>query len=95
MSRRTTRRAFLVTALGTGAGALLVACAQPAPPAATPAAAKPTEATKPAPAAPAAAPAATAAPGAKPAEAAKPAGLPRRGGTFNYAEAGDFNDFNP
>ena len=92
MLRRTTRRAFLVSALGTGAGALVVACAQPAPPAATPAPAKATEAAEPAPAAPttgAVAPAATTAP------AAKPAGEPRRGGGLNYAEAGDFNDFNP
>lgn len=66
-----------------------------APAAAAPAAAptkpaepaKPAEAPKPAAAAEPAKPAAAA-----PAAAAKPG---QRGGTFNYAEAGDFNDFNP
>src|SRR5690606_28200813 len=60
-------------------------------PAAAPA--KPAEAAKPAESKPAAA-----AP-AKPAEAAKPASAPaaaaKKGGVFNYAEAGDFNSFNP
>lgn len=98
------RRAFLRLAVVASGSALLAACQQqPAP------APKPTEAAKPAetkPAAPAAA-APTSAP-AKPADAAKPAAdakpaapaasapaAAKPGGTFNYAEAGDFNSFNP
>ena len=101
MTRRTTRRAFLVSALGTGAGVLVAGCAQPTAPAPTSGPAKPAEASKPAATAAPVAPAATTAPAAKPAEASKPAdaakptGQPKRGGTLNYAEAGDFNDFNP
>jgi peptide/nickel transport system substrate-binding protein len=95
MSRRATRRAFLLGTLGTGAG-LLVACAAPQAPS------KPAEPAKPsappptaAPAKPAAdaKPAATTAPA--PAPAAKAESKPGKGGTLNYAEAGDFNDFNP
>ncbi len=85
---RIARRAFVGLVLGSGAAAVLAACAPAAPP---PAPAKPTEPPKPAAAAEAKP---TAAPAAKPAEA-KPAAGPQRGGTFNYAEAGDFNDFNP
>jgi peptide/nickel transport system substrate-binding protein len=98
MARRTTRRELLAGMLGVSAGALLTACGPQAP--AQPAPTKPAATTAPA------APAPTAAPAAKPADAAKPAaeskpaadkpaGGPTRGGTFNYAEAGDFNDFNP
>jgi peptide/nickel transport system substrate-binding protein len=90
-----------------GAGALASACGgtpasptaapkaaeptKPAAPAATTApAAKPAEPTKPA------APVATTAPAAKPAATAAPAAAPaKKGGVFNYAEAGDFNNFNP
>jgi peptide/nickel transport system substrate-binding protein len=99
------RRAFLRLAAIAGGSALLAACQQPAP-AAKPAESKPTEAPKPAapaattaPPAPAAAAKPTEAP--KPAEAAKPAApaapaaSAKRGGTFTYAEAGDFNSFNP
>ena len=102
-----TRRHFLRIASIVGGSALLAACqqapapapkpteaAKPAAPAAAattapaaPAAAKPTEAAKPAAAAPPALPTSTPAPAAAPAAA-------KKGGTFNYAEAGDFNNFN-
>ncbi len=94
MVGRTTRRAFLVSTLATSAGALVAACAPPA----APAPAKPTEAAKPAAAQPTAAvskPAEVKPAETKPAEVAKSAASTGRGGTFNYAEAGDFNDFNP
>ena len=103
------RRQFLRAASIVGAGTLLAACQQPAaapakpaeapkpatgskpaaPAAATsaPAAAKPAEAAKPA------AEAKPAAASAAPQAAASSAGNP--GGTLNYAEAGDFNNFNP
>jgi ABC-type transport system substrate-binding protein len=99
-SSAVTRRHFLRLASILGGSALLAACQQaPAP------APKPTEAAKPA--APAAAP--TTAAAAKPAEAAKPAAdakpttapaaapaaAAKKGGTFTYAEAGDFTNFNP
>jgi peptide/nickel transport system substrate-binding protein len=69
------------------------AAAQPttAPAAAAPA--KPAEAAKPADAAKPAAPAAAAQPTTAPAAASAPAG--QAGGTLNYAESADFNDFNP
>ena len=107
MSTRTvvthvSRRDFLRAASRVGAGALLAACQQspaPAPKAAE--APKPTaEATKPAAAAQAPAQAAKPA-DAKPAVAAPAAttapaaAAGKRGGTLNYAEAGDFNNFNP
>ncbi|HZO29776.1 MAG TPA: ABC transporter substrate-binding protein [Chloroflexota bacterium] len=108
-SNAVSRRAFLRLAVVASGSALLAACQQqPAPPPSSGQAAKPAE-TKPAEAAKPAAPAAaapTAAP-AKPAEAAKPAAdakpaaaaqpapAAKRGGTFTYAEAGDFNSFNP
>jgi peptide/nickel transport system substrate-binding protein len=95
------RRTFLRLAALAGGTALLAACQQAPAPAPKPAESKPGEAK---PAAPAAS-APTAAP-AKPAEAskpaadAKPAAAPaapaaKRGGVFTYAEAGDFNSFNP
>jgi peptide/nickel transport system substrate-binding protein len=94
------RRRFIQVSVGVGATTLLAACGPSAQPAAKPTeAAKPAEAAKPtaAPAAPAAKPAEPAKPAAAPtaAPAAQAAGAPTRGGTFNYAEAGDFNDFNP
>jgi peptide/nickel transport system substrate-binding protein len=90
---RFSKRSFLgITALGAISG--LVACSPaapgsptPLPPAATPTpAAAPTAAAQPAPA------------GATPTTAAAAAPAASAGGTgvaFNYAEAGDFNDFNP
>jgi ABC-type transport system substrate-binding protein len=85
-------------ALG-AAASVLAACGPAAAPAPTPAPApKPTEAPKPAAPTTAPAPAAAATPAAKPTEAAKPAAQPtaaKTGGTFTYAEAGDFTNFNP
>jgi peptide/nickel transport system substrate-binding protein len=93
------RRTFLRLAVVAGGTALLAACQQAPAPAPKPAETKPADSK---PAAPAAAP--TTAP-AKPAEAAKPAAeaakpaapaaAAKKGGTFTYAEAGDFNSFNP
>ncbi|HEV8637598.1 MAG TPA: ABC transporter substrate-binding protein [Chloroflexota bacterium] len=99
MTKRIARRTFV----GLAAGAMAAACAPaPAPtstPAAPPKAAAPAEAPKPAApaaAAPTGTPAPAAAPAAKPTEPAAPA-KPAAGAksVFNYAEAGDFNDFNP
>ncbi|HZR01522.1 MAG TPA: ABC transporter substrate-binding protein [Chloroflexota bacterium] len=73
------------------------AATKPAAPAATSAPAAATTAPAAAattPPAAAATPAAGAAAATKPAAAAAPA-AGKRGGTFNYAEAGDFNNFNP
>lgn len=84
MTRKINRREFLRAAALTTAAAAVAACAQPAP-TATPVPAKPA-------AQPTAAPAATAVP--IPTKAPVPAG-PKAGGIFNYAEAGDFNSFNP
>jgi peptide/nickel transport system substrate-binding protein len=93
------RRTFLRLAVVAGGTALLAACQQAPAPAPKPAETKPADSK---PAAPAAAP--TTAP-AKPAEAAKPAAeaakpaapaaAAKKGGTFTYAEAGEFNSFNP
>jgi len=100
MTRRTTRRAFLVSAVGTGAGVLVAGCAQPTAPAATSAPAKPVEATKPvATAAPAAAtaPLRVAASGALiervprsalPGEALDTIALIQAGGPFPYERDG-------
>jgi peptide/nickel transport system substrate-binding protein len=78
-----TKRRFLRLGLLGAAASVLAACG----PGAAPAAAPPASATQ-----PAAAPATSA-----PAAAAQPtaATSAARGGTFNYAEAGDFNNFNP
>ncbi|HEY3063104.1 MAG TPA: ABC transporter substrate-binding protein [Chloroflexota bacterium] len=93
------RRFLRVIALG-AAASVLAACGPQAPAAPTAPAAKPTDA--PAPAAPTAAPAPTTAAvaptapaaAAAPTDATKPAAA-RSGGTFTYAEAGDFTNFNP
>src|SRR5579883_2817117 len=93
-SARMSKRRFLGLAMVMTAGTAVVACSQatPARPTAAPTApAKPTVAPTTAPAAatrPAAAPTAAA-------SAAASSGTPIKGGTLNYAEAGDFNDFNP
>ena len=108
MVKRIARRAFVGLAAGAVAAACApapaptstTAPAKPADVPAKPAAAeapKPTEAAKPAAAAATSTPAPAAA-AAKPTEAPKPAEAAKpgtRGGVFNYAEAGDFNDFNP
>jgi peptide/nickel transport system substrate-binding protein len=90
------RRAFLRLAAVAGGSALLAACQQPAP-AAKPAESKPPEAPKPAAPADTTAPAApaAAAPTSAAAKPAAPAAAAKKGGTFTYAEAGDFNSFNP
>jgi peptide/nickel transport system substrate-binding protein len=79
-SGRISKRRFLRLAVFGAAGSALAAACGPA--AAPPAPTAPAPAT-PKPAAPTSAPAATTAPAAA------------RGGTFTYAEAGDFNNFNP
>jgi peptide/nickel transport system substrate-binding protein len=68
-----------------------------APAAAAPAAAPTTAAAAAAPTTAAGAPTAAAKPAdaAKPATSSVPASSGKKGGTFNYAEAGDFNNFNP
>src|SRR6266545_2592544 len=101
------RRFLRVMALGAAASVLAACGTAQAPAAPTAPAAKPTDAPKPAAPTAAAAPttaaaaptsgaAATSAPAAaaQPTEAAKP-GAARSGGTFTYAEAGDFTNFNP
>ncbi|MGE3910110.1 MAG: ABC transporter substrate-binding protein [Chloroflexota bacterium] len=98
-----TRRGFLRLASIAGGSALLAACQQSSAPASKPAESKPAADTKPTAAAKPAEskPAADAKPtaAAKPAADAKPTTAPaaaaKKGGTFNYAEAGDFNSFNP
>src|SRR6266545_4377253 len=85
------RRFLRVMALGAAASVLAACGTAQAPAAPTAPAAKPTDAPKPA--APTAAAAPTTA-AAQPTEAAKP-GAARSGGTFTYAEAGDFTNFNP
>jgi peptide/nickel transport system substrate-binding protein len=83
-SGRITKRRFLRLVALSAAVSAMAACAPAAPPASTPAPVQPAQA---------ATPAAQAAPAqAAPAQAAAPA---RKGGTFTYAEAGDFNNFNP
>jgi peptide/nickel transport system substrate-binding protein len=96
LSRRITKRDFLQVLALSAAASAVAACGPATAPVATPAPAQP------APAAPAtvapAAPAATAAPAKPAAEAPKPTAQPaaaRTGGTLTYAEAGDFNNFNP
>ncbi len=101
------RRFLRVMALGAAASVLAACGTAQAPAAPTAPAAKPTDAPKPAAptaaaasttaaAAPTSGAAATSAPAAaaQPTEAAKP-GAARSGGTFTYAEAGDFTNFNP
>ncbi|MCC6179822.1 MAG: twin-arginine translocation signal domain-containing protein [Chloroflexi bacterium] len=109
-TRRLSRRHFLRVATIAGGSALLAACQQTPAPAAKPAESKPAE-SKPAAQPTAAAAKPTTAPAAaKPAES-KPAAntsaastpaaatsapaAAKRSGTLNYAEAGDFNNFNP
>jgi peptide/nickel transport system substrate-binding protein len=98
VSGRLSKRRFLRLAIfGAGGSALLAACgpaAAPAAPGATAAAATPQ------PPAPTVAPAATtapvaAAPASTPAASATTQAAASRGGTLTYAEAGDFNNFNP
>jgi peptide/nickel transport system substrate-binding protein len=84
-SGRITKRRFLRLVVLSAAASAIAACAPAPVPSSTSAPPKPAET-----APPAGAP--------KPAETVKPAAqatLARRGGTFNYAEAGDFNNFNP
>ena len=88
------RRFLKLAILGAAGSALVAACgpATPAAPTAAPAAATPK------PAAPTSAPATTGAPAggtSTPAAAATGQPAATRGGTFTYAEAGDFNNFNP
>lgn len=96
------KRRFLELTMAAIAGTTLAACTQAAPPSPTaapaaPATGAPSSATSaPAVSQPTAAPAAaTAAPAATTAPAASSSGTPVTGGILNYAEAGDFNDFNP
>lgn len=92
-SGRITKRAFLRLVVLGAAASVAAACGPAAPPAnptVAPATSKPAEAAKPA-TAPTAAPAAP-----QPAATTKPAAQASgAGGTFTYAEAGDFNNFNP
>jgi peptide/nickel transport system substrate-binding protein len=97
-SERVSKRRFLRLAIfGAAGSALLAACGPagtPAAPTAAPAAPTPK------PAAPAVAPAATtkpaaAAPASTPATSATAQASASAGGTLTYAEAGDFNNFNP
>src|SRR5919202_222579 len=88
------RRFLRLAILGAAGSALVAACgpATPAAPTAAPAAATPK------PAAPTSAPATSGAPAggtSTPAAAATGQPAATRGGTFTYAEAGDFNNFNP
>jgi peptide/nickel transport system substrate-binding protein len=83
LSERMTKRRFLCLVALSASASALAACAPPAPPASAPT-------TAPAPAKPAEV--------AKPTESTKPAAQaapPNTGATFTYAEAGDFNNFNP
>jgi peptide/nickel transport system substrate-binding protein len=88
---RISKRRFLQVAVF-GAAASVVAACSPAPapsPTSAPAAAKPAgAATQPA-------AGATSAPAAQSAPTQAAAVAAKTGGTFNYAEAGDFNNFNP
>jgi len=94
-SDRITKRAFLRLAVLGAAASVVAACGPAATPANTPVApatSKPADTAKPA-AAPTSAVAPTPA-AAKPA-ATTQAAPGKQGGTFTYAEAGDFNNFNP
>ncbi len=98
------KRRFLGLAALAVAGSALGACSQAAPPspttapatAGTPPSSQPTTAAS----NPTAAPTVAAKPTTAPAATANPTvntvgGSPVKGGTLNYAEAGEFNDFNP
>ena len=91
LSERISKRQFLRVAVLGAAATAVAACSPAAPATSTSAPPKPAETAKPAAA-------------ATPAEATKPGGTTQpaaqstsanKGGTFTYAEAGDFNNFNP
>jgi peptide/nickel transport system substrate-binding protein len=86
---RISKRGFLRLAVLGAAASVLAACGPGAAPAAAPTTPPAAANTQVAPAA-----AATPAAAAKPAATTQPAAA-NKGGTFTYAEAGDFNNFNP